>query len=1107
LSIFDKRRQIKAATEAPAEPVPVRKLSMKRRAYTEDPATVEMNRILALPVVGMLEKGSEEFEEVCYRNMLAEAFDRGERLLPTQASAIKAYDEIGGGFYPIGVGWGKCSRYATELYDMNTGRRLVGESGPLTTPSMTPQGLIVRASAISFPSGKKECVRVSLRSGEWIEVSLDHPIFTARGWVEAVQVRDDDLVACPRSLPAPTKYHKVPDDLVIFLAYMMADGGTSGKRQPDFTNMEDEIWTELNKVVCALGGTLGASRKSGRAKTRTIRGLNPLLSLLKQRGKLSKNKRLPAEWYLLPEDQCAFFLSRFIACDGHIDPLTPKIEITLANEGLIRDLRHLLLRLQIICTVYPKTIGEFKAWRLMVTGEEAIRLMNKLPQIPGKSRVQEIVAAHQTRHNTNIDIVPISRRELQKICDEMGIPGRGGCWKKRKQYAGPTRTELRTFMGCSADQYVGRDQFRKFVAHYNYSGKYSWLAHSNLVWRRIKNIESIGKHRVYDLNVPDTKSWIGNGVIVHNTGITLLVAEHAYRKGLNRIVLLIPPSVQNQLVQGNIPWWRRRIPLSVPFFVLGGRNIGQRRLISKSGRRGCYILPYSLLSTEDSVELLEAIQPDCFIADEVHCLKNKRSGRTKRLMHFVKELNPEFIGMSGTITSKGIEDYHHLALAALKENAPVPRTANMAYAWGQVINTDATVESSANYRGNLIPLIHWARGQRPREQFHLNVSGFRNAFQLRLNTAPGVVATGDNEIGTSLSILNQPVQDPEKSPGWDQLQSYIEGVQEAYLTPGGDEIEHAIHCFKWLNELTAGFFNNLVWPEPEVLAKRRVCTLQEAEKLLKQAKAHHTAQQDYAKLLRRFLQDAPLGMDTPMEVARIINRRPEEVSDDVVAAYWEMKDRDFEGRPERDRVAVRVCPYKIDAAVQWARNASPGAILWVWHREVAYWLVEALRAAGLDPLHCPAGKDKEISAVGDPDQGGKGDRIVVASIGAHHVGKNLQAFKHQRYVQWPRDSKVAEQVLGRLHRVGQKEDHLDVVQTNTSIFDHVLFGACLNDALYTHQTTGLRQKLIFANYDPMPKIYSPEFLRERGANPQTLNKEQRKMMQEMFGSDWTDRLR
>lgn len=94
---------------------------------------------------------------------------------------------------------------------------------------------------------------------------------------------------------------------------------------------------------------------------------------------------------------------------------------------------------------------------------------------------------------------------------------------------------------------------------------------------------------------------------------------------------------------------------------------------------------------------------------------------------------------------------------------------------------------------------------------------------------------------------------------------------------------------------------------------------------------------------------------------------------------------------------------------------------------------------------------------------------------------------------------MAEQVLGRTHRNGQKADELIVNTNNTLEFDEVIFAACLNDSLYIHQTTGNRQKLIYANYDPTPKIIPSAVLRERGLQPNILTREMVRAMSDKFG--------
>ena len=49
-----------------------------------------------------------------------------------------------------------------------------------------------------------------------------------------------------------------------------------------------------------------------------------------------------------------------------------------------------------------------------------------------------------------------------------------------------------------------------------------------------------------------------------------------------------------------------------------------------------------------------------------------------------------------------------------------------------------------------------------------------------------------------------------------------------------------------------------------------------------------------------------------------------------------------------------------------------------------------------------------------------------------------------------------------------------------SPIDELNYAAMLNDAVYVQQTTGERQKAVLAVYNPTPKIFPPEVLKERG---------------------------
>lgn len=583
------------------------------------------------------------------------------------------------------------------------------------------------------------------------------------------------------------------------------------------------------------------------------------------------------------------------------------------------------------------------------------------------------------------------------------------------------------------------------------------------------------------------------GVGIGKTLLMLLVAEIAFQKFTQRPLLFVPPQVVSQLVMRDIPWARSRVRLSYPITVLAGRTRQMRMSLAKAERRGLFIMPYSLLSAPDAEDLLYAIDPGLIGCDEAQNVGRRSSARTRRLLRYIETRKPKGAAVSGTITNKGIMEYYHLIKWALGSKCPLPLGASQAFDWAAVVDSDAEPSMSS---GPLEPLTRWASSVFAGQEFTSDRAGFRLAFRARLQSAPGVVCSGDADLGTSLIISNRKVENHEQVAGWKELEQLIIQVNDLWVTPSGDPIDCAIHTFKWLYELSAGFYNSLVWPAAATLAATRSLSLDHATELIERAKIHHTIGQDYHRVLRDWLLYESLpNIDTPWLVGQDMHRNgSKNVGHDLYDAWRLWKDADFEGRPDRDSIPVRVCDYKIKQAVEIAKALDAGCILWHHHQEVGVWLAEEVMKAGLPLLHCPAGREHD-ETIADPKNAGK---VVVASFNAHGTGKNLQHFQHQHFMQWPRPAKMAEQTIGRLHRQGQKADELIATTNNTLEFDDLCFAACLNDALYIHQTTGNRQKLIYAVYDPLPKVFPWEVLKERGLKPQILTPEQQRVFQTRF---------
>jgi len=589
------------------------------------------------------------------------------------------------------------------------------------------------------------------------------------------------------------------------------------------------------------------------------------------------------------------------------------------------------------------------------------------------------------------------------------------------------------------------------------------------------------------------------GVGGGKAGISLMIAQEALStRAARRVMLCLPPQLVGSLLRRHIPEWVRRVNLPMNVHVFAGRNAFGRSNLARSGAPGCYVMPYSLLSRKDTLEILEALDPDLIICDEVHNLKRKRSACTVKVMHYLAERRKVkrpvgFVGMSGTITSKGILDYHHLLAAALGDDMPLPRSESMAFAWSMVLDSGAAPPPGLA-AGALGPLVRWAG------EADTTIASCRRAYRKRLETAPGVVTSSDDRLAASLRI--EDIVPPEPGP---VLLDLWQRVSAGFITPQGEPIDHAIHVYKWLSELTAGFYNSLVWPEAAGIARARKITEPAAEDLLTRSRSHLKAVQAYHKCLREFFKDSPANLSMPTEVATsIANHGDRDVPFELVALWRAKEAADFAGRVERKQVPVRIDDFKVRPSVEWAKQHGRG-LVFAYHEELAVWLHEAMTAAGLDPLYAPAGEEGAIlvESVGDPLQGGKGDRIVVASMASHGVGRNLQAFDRMLFVQWPRAAMLAEQSLGRLHRTGQEADEVvayALMGDHGDGWDHASRAATLNDTLYDTQTTGLSRRLLYADWMTLPTIVSTAALRRRGMSPAELDAAGQEKLRALFGA-------
>ena len=596
----------------------------------------------------------------------------------------------------------------------------------------------------------------------------------------------------------------------------------------------------------------------------------------------------------------------------------------------------------------------------------------------------------------------------------------------------------------------------------------------------VNSVDHIGVHGgVFTIGVGCGKSLLSR-----------LIEHYAYNElGIKKIMYVTISSLTNQVLNSDYKFGRKWIGHNVPINPIMGGSPKQRMRTARSNRRGVYPITYHQMQGKDFVDLFKAIDPELIIADEFQHLANFTAARTRRFTELANTRvtatgeRRQFVGMTGSPVKDSIMNYHHLVKLGLGEGMPLPMCENIANQWDQAISAKTTKGSYwsefplavLDSVKTIYPIIQWAEQNKEllgiNEKFTDDIIGLRNAHKHRFISAPGCMS-GATPIEARLELNKV-----DSNFGIDsRLHELIEGVTECALSPNGDDIETGFEKYAWLYELHCGFYNELIWPEANVLAKRIRVSEGTAEDIIQRSSDWHVLDKMYKKEVNNFIEENnDLYYDTFGIIESALYRGDEKFNGTALQAILKKRDdHDFEERIQRDSRTHRVDPFKINVAIDIIEKEKlykQGCIVWVYHEELAIWATELLSEQGWDVLYCPAGDNR----IEDPKNAKK---VVVASISSHGTGKNLQHFHNNVVLQWsPSD---VEQMIGRTHRNGQKADTVNVWYIEVKNWDCLLFAGTLNNAVYIEQSQGLPQKLMYADYTFKPTVIPSLVLRERG---------------------------
>ena len=413
---------------------------------------------------------------------------------------------------------------------------------------------IVHSKKSDFFSRKvNKMLKLKLRSGKEIKLTLEHPLLTIKGWQEVKELSIGSRIATPRSLPCFGD-KEMPEHEIKLLAYLIAEGHT--KKIVLFANSDEKIINDFRDALNQFDNSLELIKEKEKKyhyrisspnwknkvlvhnKTRNEKGqfVKGLKNIYEKRsirklieregifGLLATQKYLSQNIIQLNKKNLSLFLNRLFSCDGSIYCKRTEhggmwqISYASSSEKMIRQIQNILLRFNILSRLRSRIIKlnekEFKSFELTINSENLIKFIEQIGFYGRKEeRAAKAITEMKTKIvNPNVDTIPKEIWELYKPKNWAEVGRKLG-------YAHPKAMRERMFYSSSRQtlmQVAGAEQ----------SNPLTLLAQSDIFWDEIISMELLeGDFTVYDICVPENHNFIANDIIVHNSYSLGVIAE------------------------------------------------------------------------------------------------------------------------------------------------------------------------------------------------------------------------------------------------------------------------------------------------------------------------------------------------------------------------------------------------------------------------------------------------------------------------------------------------------------------------------------------------------------------------------------------------------
>ena len=311
-------------------------------------------------------------------------------------------------------------------------------------------------------------------------------------------------------------------ELARLLGYMVSEGCMDAERFR-FCNADEDVFADFLRCVEAVFGHDPTGNVRPRVNPKTgvttllfeahwpnaVRFLNHIG--LGNQG--SADKRVPVSIRRSPRAMVVEFLRAYFEGDGHV---SNHVYASSASRGLLEEVQLLLLNMGMLPLLRRHPVGGKDYWNLYLRGDAAFRFVREVGFISARKQAAADVAGDK---NTNIDTVPFLVDTLRERTSKNGY----------FQCAdGETRMLGFGFFNRKPGSAISYGRLRQTPALLDnleqvdtqLAETLEWIMAREYFWDTVVSVEEAESAVTYDFTVPQTHSFVANGIVNHNSGGT-----------------------------------------------------------------------------------------------------------------------------------------------------------------------------------------------------------------------------------------------------------------------------------------------------------------------------------------------------------------------------------------------------------------------------------------------------------------------------------------------------------------------------------------------------------------------------------------------------------